>query len=208
MLLVFSQSCGDDDDDNEEEVSSTETPVVTGTNPEEGASGAALEITGTNFSEELSEVEVSIGGEVATVNSTTGTTIACIVPVLESGAAAIVVTIDGTSSSSYSGFRVLEAVDPAVVTSFTPDNRGFEDEVTIKGSNFGDDEDIVTVTINDKEQTIASFSDTEIKITLTEKTFSGELIVWKSGVKNEEEFSYSYDVDYEVVDFYESAGVI
>lgn len=176
----------------------TETPEITAVSPLQGVPGATVTITGKNFKDGTDGVVVNFKTYPATVTSSSTTTIVCTVPEMPSGDATIVVSIDGTSSGAYTGFKVVEATNPATVTGFSPDNGSVGDEVVITGTNFGDDQSAVTVTINDMSQDIKAMTDSTITIELAPKTFSGEVVVTKSGVKYPAANEYNYEETYTV----------
>jgi sugar lactone lactonase YvrE len=178
-----------------------EAPEITSVSPLQGMPGATVTIKGKNFKDGTGGVVVNFKAYPATVTSSTVTTIVCTVPEMPAGDAAIVVSIDGTSSGAYTGFKVVEATDPATVTGFGPDNGSVGDEVVITGTNFGDDQSIVKVIINDMPQEIQAMTDSTIAIKLVPKIFSGEVVVTKSGVKYTAPNGYNYVETYAVKDF-------
>ncbi len=177
-----------------------EVPEITSVAPLQGMPGATVTIKGKNFKDGTTGVVVNFKTYPATVTSSSTGTIVCTVPEMPAGDAAIVVGIDGTSSGAYTGFKVVEATNPATVTGFSPDNGSVGDEVVINGSGFGDDQSIVTVTINNMAQEIRSMTDSTITIKLAPKTFSGEVVVTKSGVKYPAPNGYHYVETYAVKD--------
>ncbi len=204
LALVVTQSCKKDDPDPEP--TPVEKPEITSVSPLEGAPDATVTINGKNFKDGTTGVAVTFRGVDASVTSSATAKIVCEVPDIAKGAAAIIVTVDGNASVAYTGFEVVEEVLPATITSFTPDNGSNGDVVTITGTNFKTGGIVDSVTINGKKQEMdPTSSDTEIKITLAEKTFSGKVSVWKSGVEYSASNLYNYVEEYEVV-AYSDAG--
>jgi hypothetical protein len=185
-----------------EPVVETDPPEITSLSIPGGQPGATVTIKGKNFKDGTDGVTVYFGSHEATVTSSTTTKIGCTLPDnIPEGTYNVVVSIDGQSSAAFSGFTVKEKQPAATVTRFSPDGGSFGDEVTISGSNFGDDQSVIKVTINEVEQTITAFSNESITIELTPKTFSGEVAVWVDGVKYTAPDSYNYQEKYFVESF-------
>ncbi len=177
------------------------TPTITAVSPGSAEVGESITLSGTNFSATAADNTVSIGGTAATVASASTTSLSCTVPDIAVGAADITVTAGGLTSESYSGFTVAETIIPVEVTGFSPDSASYGDEVTITGSGFGTDNAVASVYINGVEQTISSIINTEIKINLTEKTFSGEVVVNRDNQTDTADATYNYVETYSTESF-------
>lgn len=180
------QSCKHENNDPE-----TDPPVIDSLSAMQGMPGDAVTIYGGNFKDGVSNNEVTFGSYTADISSAIATRIVCTVPAgIPAGTYTIKVAFD-EESATYSGFVVSE--EPvAIVKGFSPDNGSVGDAVTITGANFGSDQGIIKVTINDVTQEITAFTDSTITITLTRKTFSGEVVVWVDGVKYVAPNNYNY----------------
>lgn len=66
---------------------------------------------------------------------------------------------------------------PVVVTGFTPEDGGAQDQIIVKGSNFGNDKSNVLLAIGGKPAVIATMNDKMIYAYVPSGAFSGEVVV-------------------------------
>ncbi len=170
-ILSFTQCTKDED---------KKLPTVGEITPSQAEVGDTITISGTNFSDVATNNTVTFTGNDekidAIVTKATTTSLDVVVPEMSLGEVQITITANGVTTTAQA-FKIV--VKPEI-TGFTGNNGGMGDEVVIKGKNFMPGTESPTVIINGKEQPISSASDTEIKITLVAKTFSGDLIVTNS----------------------------
>ncbi len=167
-LIVFAsaftfQSCKDDDDDPED-------PKITSISPASALPGAQITITGQHFSKEAKNNTVNIGGESATVNSSTETSIITTVPatVTKVGPVDVYVTVEGRKSNVYNTFEIAEPEpDKPVLKTVDPTEAMPGDTIALTGEYLGAQSD-ATLTIGGETATIIEYSETAIKAQVPE----------------------------------------
>ena len=167
-LTVFAsaftfQSCKDGDDDPED-------PKITSISPASALPGAQITITGQHFSKEAKNNTVNIGGESATVNSSTETTIITTVPatVTKVGPVDVYVTVEGRKSNVYNTFEIAEPEpDKPVLKTVDPTEAMPGDTIALTGEYLGA-QDGATLTIGGETATIIEYSETAIKAQVPE----------------------------------------
>ena len=167
-LTVFAsaftfQSCKDDDDDPED-------PKITSISPAPALPGAQITITGQHFSKEAKNNTVNIGGESATVNSSTETSIITTVPatVTKVGPVDVYVTVEGRKSNVYNTFEIAEPEpDKPVLKTVDPTEAMPGDTIALTGEYLGA-QDGATLTIGGETATIIEYSETAIKAQVPE----------------------------------------
>jgi hypothetical protein len=141
-------------------------PAITAVNPNEGSTtgGTAITITGSNFQDGAT---VAIGGNAATVNSVSATSIAAVTPAGAEGAADVVVSNpDGQTVTLAGGFTYLGIIEP----SFTA---GSAVDVSLDYSALGEGQVAdgsageVTFTVNFTDNTGAAAAGQEISWAIT-----------------------------------------
>ena len=164
-------------------------PAITSFEPNIGAVGTVVMITGTNFSQEVSENEVRFNDVLAEISSATATSIAVTVP---EGATTgkIEVKANGLSSTSASDFTVVEQV---AINSINPAFGVVGTEVTIEGENFSSIASENLVKFNGAEAEVISASSETITVLVPLQATSGRVSV----IVNENTVDSS--VDFEVL---------
>lgn len=166
-------ACGDDDADKIS-VTLPKPPTIEEISPTSGEVGSTVTITGTNFSPKATENTVSFNGTFATVNASTITTIATLVP-------------DGTTSGpikiSVQGKTVIGPVftvnQPPMpsITSIAPISGTVGTEVTIIGTNFSTTASENIVSFNGTQSTVTVSTGTSITTTVPIGATSGTVSV-------------------------------
>ena len=135
LALLLYISCGKDDDPTPDP--EPQEVEITSFSPTSGTVGTEVTINGKNFSSTKTENSVSFNGTAATVKEALATQLTVEVP---SGASTgpIKVTVGSSSATSATDFTVMEPVDPPTVDGFEPTYGVIGTEVTITGTNFGD----------------------------------------------------------------------
>ena len=133
-------------------------PQITGISPQSGPVGANVTISGTDLSSESSDLSVSFNGTESDIISATLTSIQTTVP--EGATSGVVsVTVRGTTINGPS-FTVEEPTPQ--ISSISPDTAFVGEEITIRGSNFGEDSTEVSVIMSNISANIVQFSDSLI----------------------------------------------
>ncbi|MFD2719144.1 ferritin-like domain-containing protein [Hymenobacter monticola] len=152
-------------------VPTTPAPAIASFSPGSGAPGAAVTLTGTNFT---GATAVTVGGVVAFFNVAGPTTINLLVPATAQTGAIVVTTPGGTATSS-SSFTVLPATQAATITGFTPSSAAPGTVVTVSGTNLGG---ATAVTLNNVAITgFTVVNATTITFTVPAGAASGLLVV-------------------------------
>lgn len=155
------------------EITEIPVPTITSINPTEGLSGASITITGTNFSDEDAENQVSFGDEEATIISASTTEIVAEVPAnLQAGEVSVSVTVNQRTSNLVT-FTILVPEITGVSPGIGPIGTG----IIITGTNFSTVQGENVVTFGDVEASITSFSATEIRTTVPVGISAGALLV-------------------------------
>ncbi len=148
-------------------------PTITSLNPNSGAAGTSVIITGTNFGTTQGNSTVTFNGAAATAASWSTTSITATVP---TGATTgnVVVTVGGQASNGVS-FTV--TVPAPTITSLNPNSGAAGTSVIITGTNFGTTQGNSTVTFNGAAATAASWSATSITATVPTGATTGNVVV-------------------------------
>jgi RHS repeat-associated protein len=149
-------------------------PSITSLSPTSGAVGAAVTITGTNFT--TTKGTVTFNGVAASITSWAATSIKVTVP---SGATTGNVVV--FASGVYSNGVAFTVVPAPAITSLSPTQAAVGASVTISGTAFGSTQGTGTVTFNGTKATITSWSATSIVATVPSAT-TGNVVVNASGV--------------------------
>ena len=133
-------------------------PQITGISPQNGPVGANVTISGTDLSSESSDLSVTFNGTESDIISATLTSIQTTVP--EGATSGVVsVTVRGTTINGPS-FTVEEPTPQ--ISSITPDTAFVGEEITIRGTNFGEDSTEVSVIMSNITANVVQFSDSLI----------------------------------------------
>jgi IPT/TIG domain len=136
-------------------------PMITGVNPTAGPAGTPVTITGTDFSNTPSEIQVRFGDLAAQVVSSTLTSIQTAVPAgAVAGPVNIVVTVSGMASNAVP-FTIQHRI-----TSFTPTLGPPGTPFVIQGTGFAPTVGGNTVTFGTAAATITAATNTEIRGTV------------------------------------------
>jgi hypothetical protein len=154
------------------------TPAITNFNPSSGAVGAAILITGINFSSTPSDNIVLFNNQVATITASSSNSITTIVPV---GATSgkISITVSGVTILSTNNFTVL---DSPAFTSFNPDQGAVGSLVTLSGTNFSTTSSNNAVTFNGTPAIVTSSTNTSLATTVPAGATSGLISITVGGV--------------------------
>ena len=152
-------------------------PTITSLNPNSGAVGTSVIITGTNFGASQGSSTVTFNGTAATATSWSTTSITATVP---TGATTgnVVITVGGQASNGVS-FTV--TVPAPTITSLNPNSGAVGTSVIIAGTNFGASQGSSTVTFNGTAATATSWSTTSITATVPTGATTGNVVVTVGG---------------------------
>ncbi len=174
-----------------------EPPTFGEITPAQAKVGETITISGTNFNTIAANNTVTFTSNddetKATITKATATDLEVTVPDMPHGTVKITITANEQTTAPVS-FKIVAQPE---ITSFTGNNGSMGDEVVITGKNFmapGTVNPIVT--INGKEQEVTSASDTEIKIKLAAKTFSGDMVIKNPDEMVSESKTYTYKSKY------------
>ncbi len=152
----------------------TVAPIITSVAPVTAEPGAAITITGLNFTPITGTA--TFNGQTASISSWSDTSIAAVVP---NGAnSGNVVVTAGTLQSNGQAFSVL---GPAI-TSLTPSSGAPGSSVTIAGTNFG--VNAGTVAFNGQTASVGTWSDTSIVVTVPNGATTGSVAVSNGGLQS------------------------
>ena len=152
-------------------------PTITSLNPNSGAAGTSVIITGTNFGTTQGTSTVTFNGTAATATSWSGTSITVTVP---TGATTgnVVATVGGQVSN---GFSFAVTVPAPTITSLNPNSGAAGTSVIITGTNFGTTQGTSTVTFNGTAATATSWSGTSITVTVPTGATTGNVVATVGG---------------------------
>jgi len=138
-------------------------PTITSLSKSNGTVGDSITITGTNFGTSQGAITVTFNGTVATVTSSSSTSIATSVP---AGAITgyVVVTVSGLDSNGI--WFTVNVSNPPTITSISPQSGTPGTSVTITGTNFGDTQGISTVEFDKTSAVATSWNRTSIQATV------------------------------------------
>jgi hypothetical protein len=150
-------------------------PTIASFSPGSGAPGAAVTLTGTNFT---GATAVTLGGVPATFTVASPTTLTLMVPATAATGAIAVTTPGGTATSS-SSFAVLPATPAATITGFSPSSAAPGTMVTVSGTNLSG---ATAVTLNSVAITgFTAVNSTTITFTVPTGAATGPLAVTTPG---------------------------
>ncbi|PYU86388.1 MAG: hypothetical protein DMG08_29880, partial [Acidobacteria bacterium] len=152
-------------------------PSITSVSPTSGAVGASITITGSNFGAAQGNGIVAFNGTSATPANWSATSIAVPVPTGASTGNVVVNTSGGASNGV--SFTVLPT--PAI-TSLSPASGAVGVSITITGTGFGAAQGASTVTFNGTQASPASWSDSQIVLSVPSGATTGNVVVHASGV--------------------------
>ena len=155
------------------------TPTITSFIPNDGAVGASIVITGTNFSSTLANNIVEFfNGVAATVTAASSTSITATVP---SGTSTgpISVTVNGITGTSSSNFNILPS---PTITGFSPASGAVGATVTINGTNFSTNPTDQVVKFNNTTAMVTASTSTSITTTVPVGATTEKISVTISGV--------------------------
>jgi hypothetical protein len=117
--------------------STAEAPVVSSISPDHGPPGTTVTVSGTGFGAAGAAVQVTFGGDAATVLAVTATQLSVAAPVHAPGAVAVAVRVDGAAASNQPTFTFEAAIPSGPQVSGLSPAQGWPGEpVTISGSGF------------------------------------------------------------------------
>ncbi|OOQ57435.1 IPT/TIG domain-containing protein [Mucilaginibacter pedocola] len=149
------------------------TPTIENISPTSGKSGDTVSITGVNYSTVLAENDVKFNGTTATLKSATATRIVAYVPQTGTTGA---ITLKVKNSDLTTG-PVFTYVQPATITSITPQQAHVGDTVTVKGTNFStviaENEAGFNATPVRLAGTVISATATELKVIVPQTALTG-----------------------------------
>lgn len=145
--------------------------------PDSGPELTEVLITGTNFGNQLNDIEVSLNGEQANVNSVSNTEIVFIVP---DGATTGPVVVSKISDGQEADGPIFTVIDPEIsIASINPNSGPELTQVLITGENFGSQQNDIMVTLNGDEADLVSVSNTEIVFIVPDGATTGPVVVSK-----------------------------
>ena len=152
--------------------------TISNLNPNSGAVGAPVTITGTNFGASQGTSTVTFNGIVATPTAWSATSIATTVP---TGATTgnVVVTVSGLASN---GVNFTVTAPASTISNLNPNSGAVGAPVTITGTNFGASQGTSTVTFNGIVATPTAWSATSIATTVPTGATTGNVVVTVGGL--------------------------
>lgn len=141
--------------------------------PRSGPAGTVVTIRGQGFSEETDHDTVLIGNARAQVVAASTGELRIRVPSASSGP--ITVRVDGSGEDSSS--RPFVVTHPPLLASFSPAEGGPGTEVTIRGRSFGDNANLLRVTLSGRPMEVESVSDQQIVAKVPEGARTGRIAV-------------------------------
>ncbi len=155
--------------------------------PDTGSKGDIVTIKGQNFGKRSSFVTVTFNDNLAVIQSLNDTIIEAIVP-KDAGTGLVKVTVQSTEMI---GPEFTYIVNLPEITSVSIDAGTFGDLMVIEGVNFGDNEKLISVTINGDEATIRKSSDLKLNVIVPNASGIGLVRVTVDGTEVEgPSFSY------------------
>ena len=163
MLTILLPGCKD----KETAIVEEHNPRLLSIIPKAGYAGTLATISGYWFSETASDISVEVGGVKAQVVSSTIDRINIIMPEKALGNYSVNVSVGGKSVEGLN-FRYAEALEEEVlkIYSYTPSSGVEGDEISISGVCFSNKADRNAVTINGKQATVLSATDTKLTVAL------------------------------------------
>ncbi len=146
-------------------------------NPDSGPELTQVLVTGTNFGNQLNDIEVTLNGEQANVNSVSNTEIVFIVP---DGATTGSVVVSKISDGQEAEGPIFTVINPEIsIASINPNSGPELTQVLIAGGNFGSQQNDIMVTLNGDEADLVSVSNTEIVFIVPDGATTGPVVVSK-----------------------------
>jgi hypothetical protein len=155
-------------------------PFISGLNPNAGAPGTLVTISGGNFGASAGSNRVTFNGTVAAVNSWSASTIVVTVPP-GAGSGSVVVSVGGVASNGVNFSVVLQA---PYITSLSTSSGSIATQVTITGGNFGSAEGTSTVTFDGTAARAIGWTPNSIIVTVPAGASSGNIVVTAGGVQS------------------------
>lgn len=180
-ILMLSPGMASCSQESLEEVDST--PELVSIIPVSGESGCTAIISGTGFSENISDNIVTIGGSEASIVSATGSRLTITTPEHEEGQADVEVTVKGKSVTGLV-FTFVKIVEPDIRISGLSETSGFAGgELNIYGENFSDEPAEMAVGFDEVPAKILQCSSSHIKVTIPEHERGDAIIKVTKGTK-------------------------
>jgi RHS repeat-associated protein len=154
-------------------------PTLTSFTPDTGSPGTQVTINGANFDPIAANNEVRFNGVLASVTSTSATSLTATVP---GGATTgpITVTTRGGTATTATNFTVITQ-PPPTISSFTPTAGRLGTFVTITGTNFDSNPNGNQVTIGGVAAAVQSASSTQLVVSVPAAAMTGLLVVTTAG---------------------------
>jgi IPT/TIG domain-containing protein len=155
-------------------------PKITALSPPLGPSNTSVTISGSNFGPKQNTSSVTFEGKSAQVTKWAATSISAKVP---AGATTgkVIVTVSGASSNPLTFTLELPANAPQI-TSLAPSSGPVGASVTIKGANFGPQQNKASVTFDGKPAQVTKWTATSISTRVPTAGTTGDFVVTVSGV--------------------------
>jgi hypothetical protein len=159
--------------------------LITGVTPHSGPVGAPVRIVGTGFGSSQGSNSVIFDATAATIESWSPTEIVANVPSLSTGSVDLVVTISSVESNTIS-FTVLPSPS---ISELEPTSGPPTSEVTISGSNFGENQGRSTISFDGVPATVTDWGPNTIvaKVPLGGMLGEVDVVVTLSGVDSNSE---------------------
>jgi len=153
--------------------------AITAIEPPVGPPGSEITLRGTGFSNRARDLRVLVGGRRARVLQATETTVVVRTPGnVRTGP--VVVDVRGAGRGVSSSPFIVQPTP--VLSGFSPAETLAGRRVTLRGRHFGDDPEVVTVTLDGREVPVASVRDRELVVTIPDGARSGDFAVTVRGV--------------------------
>jgi sugar lactone lactonase YvrE len=160
--------------------------VITSIAPTQGVAGTAVVISGTHFSEIISENSVMFNGKLALVTSATVTEIVTVVP-LDCGTGKVTLK---TGSTVIAGPEFVYLIPPKI-SSISPVKGTVGTKVTITGTNFSSTPSNNAIRFNGKVATVLTSTETQLVTVVPSEAGSGKVsVTTDSGLSEGPDFNY------------------
>jgi hypothetical protein len=155
-------------------------PQITALSPPLGSGNTAVTIKGSNFGPKQDTSSVTFEGKSAQVTKWAATSISAKVP---AGATTgkVIVTVSGAPSNPLT-FTVELPANAPQITSLAPSSGPVGASVTIKGANFGTQQDKASVTFDGKPAQVTKWTATSISTKVPTGATTGDFVVTVSAV--------------------------
>lgn len=168
--------------------------------PLEGYTGTPVTLTGKRFGTDASAVEVRFNGKLAVVTDCEDTQIVALTPEDIGDECDITVKINNVTVQ----FTQKYAYHAFILESFSPEEGGPGEIVTLTGSMFGTDPDAIEVMFNDKPVEVLSCANTEITVKTPAKSPGKDCIIsLKKGQSSFQAYpkTFTYNAAFELESF-------